>query len=407
MSNGQTGPGRRVGWRKDKDAVATRHSPREASHKPAVHEPPANSSRKNQQNRAAYKRKTHPEASVSDLHPRPHKRKYKRSGSVGLSLGKKTSKQPHQQRQRDAKERQRQRQAFVQRLHSVFADLVKERLSSDQLTEVVLSAFYAAVGEFGYGRVNAADCVANFFGVHQRTVLHWAALLEVDIFDDAEGEELESATDERLRQLVLGSGALAESLRARHVSSRWLLSDPEKQQRARDWALTHARPKGKPRMKARDFAKFVSEELLSDELRALGKEKISDSTAVAWLHKLGLDVGPVGKGIDLNVHERADVIEQRDVYVAEAIEDKKRNVGRYWQDETISNSAEGELRGWKLVGQQLLQKKLKGGQSIMTSQFLSWLGLLKGAGLNLEIARDGTFDNAKFLAQVASCALRC
>jgi hypothetical protein len=63
-------------------------------------------------------------------------------------------------------------------------------------------------------------------------------------------------------------------------------------------------------MKAADFAHWVSTELLPEELRAAGKTRICASTAAVWLDKMGFDAGVVGKGIDLDVHERADVVDQ-------------------------------------------------------------------------------------------------
>lgn len=392
----QTGPGRRIGWRKDKDAKPTRSSSRPHT-KPTVTEPPSNSSRKNRQNMASKARKRTASRSPSPPPvPEVRFRPKKRAKSSRLTTGKKTSRQSHKQRDRDVKQRQRQKREFAERIAREFGALLKQELTPEQLKQVCLLAFYVAIGSHGYGRVDAADSVSNYFSVHPRTVLSWAERLELDL------TQYGAVSDDKLRELLFGSRVLAQSLRGRHAASRWLLQNPEKQQQARDWLLVNIR---KPKLRAFDFMNYVNEELLVAELREHGMDGIAESTANEWMRRLGFGYRRKGKGVDLAIHERADVVEQRNQHV-KLMESLRKAKAKIWfHDETVCDAQSGTSHGWMLLDSPLPLPAPKEASSgaIMLSDFLNEeFGRLKEAGLQLEIGGDVWFNTQRFLKQVRS-----
>jgi hypothetical protein len=94
------------------------------------------------------------------------------------------------------------------------------------------------------------------------------------------------------------------SLRGQHPKVRWLLDDVKYQTAARQWVHDNCNRKGRPNMKAHDFAVWLSNDLLSGELDE-GQE-ISAETARGWLHKLGFRPWRVGKAVYYDGHERPD-----------------------------------------------------------------------------------------------------
>lgn len=178
--------------------------------------------------------------------------------------------------------------------------------------------------------------------------------------------------------------------------------------------LANSLRKGKPRLKASGFASYISETLLPAELQAQGKLRIADSTANDWLHRLGLKLLRRGKGIDIRKHERPDVVQQRKEYIATMLQDEADGVRQIFEDETICSTAAGERFMWGLPDQPApeLHQKEKG-QGMMILEFCDQQrGLLKDAGLQLEIGKTSYLNNPLFLQHVSVslclfCAFSC
>ena len=82
---------------------------------------------------------------------------------------------------------------------------------------------------------------------------------------------------------------------------------------ALEWVHNNAYVKGKPK----DFCSWVNLNLLPQVLEnhASAPSKITARTARRWLHKLGFEKISSKKGIYIDGHERADVVEYRKVYL--------------------------------------------------------------------------------------------
>ena len=95
------------------------------------------------------------------------------------------------------------------------------------------------------------------------------------------------------------------------------LDDEEYRDMALEWVHNNAYVKGKPNMTAEDFCSWVNLNLLPQVLEnhASAPSKITARTARRWLHKLGFEKVSSKKGIYIDGHERADVVEYRKVYL--------------------------------------------------------------------------------------------
>ncbi len=171
-------------------------------------------------------------------------------------------------------------------------------------------------------------------------------------------------------------------------------------------------------MTARGFAKAVGEYLKSNRARdaiakILGSEiafqldelaeipanlRIRSRIAQNWLKRMGFSYNRVTKGVYIDGHERADVVEYRDqIFLPQWAELSKRMVifseDGSWKhppnlsenekplvlvthDESTFNSNDGKRRIWMENGKQPLRPKGRG-KGIMASEFLTPGGRLK------------------------------
>ena len=180
----------------------------------------------------------------------------------------------------------------------------------------------------------------------------------------------------------LNEGKFFASLRGKHPKVAWLLEDVVVREYARQWIRNHSRQKGKPNMKARQFAEFLTQllekadagrlepvpatappqgELINleiddeddddgdddadeEEEKQAGKEeekddkskdeklpvqkklRISVETARQYLHRLGFGVEHTKKHIYYDGHEREDVRADRKAYLKKMEEYSRRAV---------------------------------------------------------------------------------
>lgn len=264
------------------------------------------------------------------------------------------------------------------------------------------------MSSYGYTRGGAADLSSEIYGVHRETVLLWARALEAALILDGPSCSIDDAElAERLQNL----DSFWASLRGHHAKVLWLLDDPEKQAKAKSWIREHADSKGKTKMKVYDFAVHLNKQLLKDEVTDR-EQDLSDETARVYLHRLGFAVKERKKGINVTVHERADVRDERQQFLnaVDKLIAQEAAAGRpppvfLYQDESIFLTGDVERTVWVEIGTPApTTSSSKGkGKGIMVSCFLTReRGLLKDAEFRLEFgkSREGYFDSPKFRDQV-------
>lgn len=290
-------------------------------------------------------------------------------------------------------------------MRDAVAGLVLDTLSQQQLKQLTLVAFYTLLSNATFTRKSAASLAADIHGVHTETVLLWARTLEASLVMDGPSC---GTDDAQLAEALVKCEAFWESLRGRHAKTLWLLADADKAEEAKVWVRAHLRVKGEGCMAVADFADYLNETLLADEVEERGRP-ISNTTAKVYLHRLGFETGNSRKGIDAVVHEREDVVRQRKAYLAavdaELVRAKQRGgqpVVFLMHDECCFMAFDSQSAQWFEVGDIPTEKKRTNkGKGLMRSEFLTReKGLLVGASLELDYGRDGYFDSPKFLQQV-------
>lgn len=384
--------GRPVGSKNCTDATPSRQSKRQRIGPESYVSCGANTERKNAQNC-----QSRHVLAVKAKKRRPRGHEAARKSRKGQSKDAKRAKRAAAARNARSEQARQMRNAI--------ADVVMETLSHQQIKRLALVAFYTLLSTGTYNRGAAADMTALIHGIHRETVLLWARGLEAAMVWEAPCCAQEDAD---VAEALQGCEAFWISLRGKHAKQLWLLADPDKQERAKIWIREHLKIKGEGNLKVADFALFLNDDLLAEDFEARSK-RLCDRTARVYLHKLGFEAGPVRKGIDMVVHERADVVQQRKAYLA-AI-DKELNTAQQpggkpvvfvYHDETVFQSFDAEGTQWYESGSVPTEKKARNrGKGLMRSEFVTReKGLLFGASLEIDFGRDGYFNSALFLAQV-------
>lgn len=289
-----------------------------------------------------------------------------------------------------------QRALFAEQLRDSLAALVLPSLTIGQIRQLALTAFYSALAQAFPTRQSAADFVAPIFNVHPKTLLTWACELEFALLTDGPSDYTGCA---EIAEKLMGCESLWQSLRGRHAKTVWLLADNDKQSTARAWVLSHADRPGKPTMKVSHFRRFLNRKLL--QLGSDGRG-VSESTARAYLHRLGFAVVDTKRGIVIDLHERDDVVHARSDYVRRIQAELAAGSILVFQDESIFNTHDRTGKVWAPVGTKRTKTKGKDrGRSIMVSLFATREnGIVKDALLFLDISKDGFFDYKQFEEQV-------
>jgi hypothetical protein len=386
--------GRPVGSTNCTDSTPSRQSKRQRTGPSSYVSPGANTDRKNAQN-------------LSRKHVLAVKAKKRRPRGHGATRKSRKGQSKDAKRAKHAAAARNARSEHARQMRNAIADVVLDTLSQQQQKRLALVAFYTLLSTGSYTRGAAADLAALIHGVYRETVLLWARGLEAAMV--WEGPSC-GQDDADVAEALQSCEAFWASLRGKHAKQLWLLADPDKQERAKIWIRQHLKVKGEGNLKVTDFALYLNDDLLADDVEARGK-RLCDSTARVYLHKLGFETGAVRKGIDLTVHERADVVEQRRAYLA-AI-DKELSMAHQpggkpvvlvYHDETVFQSFDAEGTQWFESGSVPTEKKARNrGKGLMRSEFLTKeKGLLFSASLELDFGRDGYFNSSLFLAQVRS-----
>ena len=107
-------------------------------------------------------------------------------------------------------------------------------------------------------------------------------------------------------------GELPDFLRGKYERMQAIANNEDLTEQARLYVRENSFKKGAPNMTARSFCSWVNDELLPNSTLEPGApRKISVEVARRWLLSMGFKVSRITKGIYVDGHERADVIEAR------------------------------------------------------------------------------------------------
>ena len=176
------------------------------------------------------------------------------------------------------------------------------------------------------------------------------------------------------------------SRRGKHPKTKNLLTDNDIYLRLSSWIRTHHKFDISPKI----LQKHVNEVILPSIGVTNDKKCISERTANRWLKALGWIRSATKKGIYIDGHERADVVDYRQKFLQTMKEFEERMIMThetnpdilkfppngvrplvfYTHDETIFYANDGQRVIWHPRGEMPLRKKGRG-RSIMVSEFLS------------------------------------
>ncbi len=163
---------------------------------------------------------------------------------------------------------------------------------------------------------------------------------------------------------------------------------------ARQFVDAHCLQKGVKNMRVQDFVVWVN-----CTLKGQG-HTISAETARLWLHSLGFQWRRVAAQTFSDAHERADVVEYREEYLAKLAQYDADGYDRIYHDEASFHSNDEELYAWGDPKRPKVWTSPKGnGPSIMIGDFVSERAGLFSTRM-LETRKEGYYDSPKFLADV-------
>ena len=172
----------------------------------------------------------------------------------------------------------------------LYEDWINE-LDREDVQMMAMMMYNYFVKRFKFMKTRAAEEVAQCLGISDRTVRSWRKtfLTNHRCFEERRGKY------------------------ARHDA----LDYEEYRDMALEWVRNNAYVKGKPNMTAADFCAWVSSNLLPKviENHPSAPSKISIRTARHWLYKFGFEQVSSKKGIYIDGHKQADVVEYRKLYI--------------------------------------------------------------------------------------------
>ena len=173
---------------------------------------------------------------------------------------------------------------------AMYVDWMNE-LDREDLQMMAMMMYDYFTKQLKFLKTRAAEEVAKCLGISDRTVRAW-------------------------RKHFLSNHRSFEERRGKYARYD-ALDDEEYRDMALEWVRNNAYVKGKPNMTAEDFCSWVNLNLLPRvlEKHASAPSKITARTARRWLHKLGFEQVSSKKGVYIDGHERADVVEYRKLYL--------------------------------------------------------------------------------------------
>eukprot|EP00733_Pompholyxophrys_punicea_P000710 Pompholyxophrys_punicea_v1_NODE_243_length_2578_cov_4.304003.p1 type:complete len:731 gc:universal NODE_243_length_2578_cov_4.304003:2318-126(-) len=227
--------------------------------------------------------------------------------SISPKIGKKISwKDARKKRRREEAKIKREEEEDEADFHCV--TLITELIENMNLHDIkVLSlSLYFLLLTNGHLITNSLNAVAKVVDYTANTIRSW-------------------------RDDYLEDGALNESSQGKFVKVPWMLEDEDLQFKARNWIRENANRTGEPNMTSADFAHYLNEDLLK-EVVANRKTKISNTTALKYLNRLGFTSTVIGKTTFIDGHAREDVVNYRqNVFLPTIRELEKR--ARLWTED--------------------------------------------------------------------------
>ena len=246
-------------------------------------------------------------------------------------------------------------------------------LDKDDKQSLAIFLSHMFVKHHGMKLTTSAELVASVIGKNEKTVRRWRTAL------------------------IQNKGDLPESKQGKYERKGVLWHNEELNQMATKYIRNNSSVKGKPNMTTYDFCKWVNRTLLPSLTLEPGfPRKVSVSTCRQWLLQLGFEVITPRKGIFIDGHERADVVEDRITFlrrmvklgflhfdnaptpdaikaIPEDIEpptaDKRLKTVYLFHDETTFNSNDDQNLKWGIKGEKIMKHKSKGA-GIMVSDFI-------------------------------------
>ena len=187
-------------------------------------------------------------------------------------------------------------------------------------------------------------------------------------------------------QHFLQTRRLLEHRQGKHIKTKSLIYEEDIAGHCRRFLKTQISDS----LTARSFANWVNDNLhlMADLPRQL---TISESTAIRWMHHLGMDYLRYSKGLYIDGHERPDVVTYRDAFlermaehskyffqyegedmntvISPTLQSGKRPRVLVTHDESCFSSHDGKSTIWMDVNDRPLRPKGQG-RSIMVSEFL-------------------------------------
>ena len=161
-------------------------------------------------------------------------------------------------------------------------------LSRDDKQSLVITLHYALVEVNSFPSNKAADLIASLVGKTERTVRDWKY------------------------SFISNNGSFPETQQGKYRRQGVLWQKEELNETVTDYVRANAVVKGKPNMTAISFCRWVNESLFPNSILEPGyPRRVSVQTARTWLHKLGFQVLEKKKGVYIDGHERADVVQHR------------------------------------------------------------------------------------------------
>lgn len=232
------------------------------------------------------------------------------------------------------------------------------------------------IQQFGLTVVAAAKETGLLLGPNEKTVRSWR------------------------KDFYHNQGEFSESKQGKH-SRPFVLDDEGCRRKASQWVRCNASVNGKPNMTAAAFREYVNSELLpATDLPPGCPHQIKERTAIKWLHELGFRPQLHKKGIYIDGHERADVVDYRQLFLRklEILQSThlppplcsdglvrhqignpsaKKKLVLLYHDESSFHANEGQSVIWAEEGKVPIRPKSQG-RGMMVSNFVDeYNGLLK------------------------------
>ena len=249
----------------------------------------------------------------------------------------------------------------------------------------------------------ASQIASNCTQFSQAVVHRWAMSFFVEL------QEMIQVTPENVTDELI-EDQLSSERGHRHTCPSSLIHDENFRLAARSYVRENAYIKGEPNLTVDKFALWVEKEYQS---------KVHTETARRWLYNLGFGRVHHQKGVYFDGHDRSDVVQYRNDFLATMKELDKKSITydgvrpelegelpliRVVHDESTFHANCDQSYFWGDESMNVLRQKSLGA-SIMVSDFIDEVnGFVRDkdgeARLQLEIQKDGYFNNDHLLGQV-------